>query len=917
VIERSKLAWPAIALAIFGVAAVLHSGGQLERIEDGVAEARARLLNHERRSDIVIVGIDAQSLEALHEWPWPRRHHARLLQMLRAAEPKSVFIDIDFSSRSTEEDDALLEGALAEWRGTPIYLASIFQARSGADTALTIARPLPRFAQHAQLASVMIEPDFDGFVREMRSSWRIGDSTLQSIFAYETALPPGTPVPIDYSIDDSSFAYVSFIDVVSGRVAPGALRGKTVYVGPTAIELQDMLPVPVYRTLPGIVLQALATESARAGVLTAPAAAPLNAALALWTVGCAALLSRRGWRANVGLVAAGFAALGATTLYLYAVERVVLEVVPFAVVLAATFVAATIRSLDQQTWRALAYALGMQRGDALLKSVVDSSTDCIMCIDERGIVRTANPAVSRLFGRPAAALLDAPLSDLIPGFSSDGIAPLAGSVLERTARTADGRRLAVEITLSKVATEEGLYTAIVRDVSERQAQQRALEYQATHDPLTGLPNRTALMKHLGQLLAKAEPRQRIALLMLDLSRFKEVNDTLGHDVGDVVLREVARRFSTELRGALIGRIGGDEFSVVLSDVAERTAVDDLALRLIACLRAPIDASGVAIEVGVSIGVAIAPDHSRDARELLRHADVAMYVSKRHGTPFEYYDRDADQHTVRRLGMLSELRAAIDNGGIALHYQPQVNLETGAVEGVEALVRWHHPTLGDVGPAEFITLAEATDLIRPLTDWTLRQAVADVARWSKRNLELRVAVNISARVLQDADFPQRIEALLRSSSIRPSQLELEITESAMMLDPDRARAIVKELHALGVLISIDDYGTGFSSLGYLRDLRVHALKLDKSFVVDLEVREQNRVIVESTVQLAHALGLRVVAEGIETEWVRNYLQSIGYDLGQGFWFARPMSADDCCNWVQRLAGSAPVSTRSTKAQRVSS
>jgi diguanylate cyclase (GGDEF)-like protein len=417
------------------------------------------------------------------------------------------------------------------------------------------------------------------------------------------------------------------------------------------------------------------------------------------------------------------------------------------------------------------------------------------------------------------------------------------------------------------------------------------------------------MKHLGSLLAKAGPEDRVALLMLDLSRFKEVNDTLGHDVGDEVLREVARRFSAQLKGAtLISRIGGDEFTVVLAEVRDRETVDDLSLRLIDSLRAPIDARGIAIEVGVSIGIAVSPDHSRDPKELLRHADVAMYVSKRHGTPFEYYDREDDQHTVRRLSMLSELRSAIENSGISLHYQPQVNFRTGKTDSVEALVRWQHATHGNVGPAEFVTLAEATDLIRPLTEWTIRQALSDVTAWSTRGVELRVAINISARVLQDLDFPQRLKTLLAEASVDPRQIELEITESAMMLDPDRARLIVKELHALGAPISIDDYGTGFSSLGYLRDLRVHALKLDKSFVIDLETREQNRVIVESTVQMAHALGLAVVAEGVESEWTRDYLQSIGYDLGQGYFFARPMSADDCCSWTLRFNGAAAPAQR---------
>ena len=901
-----RLTWPAIALAIVGGTLLLQRGGHLARLENAVSETRATLLRHKVDSDIVIVGIDAQSLKALNEWPWPRRHHARLLQMLRAAEPKSVFVDVDFSSRSDEEDDALLEHALAEIEPTPVFLATHFQPLSGADQSLTVTEPLPRFAAHARSASVVLEPDVDGLVRAMRTTWRIDERELPSVFAYSSSLPPDTLVPIDYSIDPASFAYVSYVDVLGGHIEPGALRGKSVYVGPTANELRDVLPVPVYRALPGVVVQAFATASARAGPLREPGSWLSAAALAGWAALCAAVLARRGWRVGLLFTAGALVALAAATLLLDAFGHFTLEIVPYTVVVGATFIAATVRSLDRETWRALAYALRLKRRDALLTSVVESSSDCIVCIQRDGVIRSANSATSRLLGCPSGALHGSPLSEYIAGFGDNDAGPeaLAGSILERTACTGDGRKIPIEVSVSKVASEDDLFVVVIRDVTERQAQRRALEHQATHDPLTGLPNRTAFMRHMGSLLAK-EHGQRVALLMLDLSRFKEVNDTLGHDVGDEVLREVARRFTSQLQGsALISRIGGDEFTVVLADVERREVIESLCARLLDSLRSPITARGVAIEVGVNVGIAFSPDHSRDAKELLRLADVAMYVAKRKGSAFEIYDRDDDKHTVRRLGMLSELRTAIEQGGMSLHYQPQVNLKTGKTESVEALVRWRHDMHGNVDPGEFVALAEATDLIRPLTDWTLRQALADLASWNKRQVELRVGINISARVIQDVDFPRRLETLIRETGTRPAQIELEITESAMLVDPERARHIVRSLHSLGVLIAIDDYGTGFSSLGYLRDLRVHALKLDKSFVVDLEARAQNRVIVESTVQMAHALGLRVVAEGVETEWAKRYLESVGYDFGQGYWFARAMSAADCSAWVQRFNDAYP-------------
>src|SRR6185503_15118382 len=551
----------------------------------------------------------------------------------------------------------------------PVYLASHFQARSAADIELTVTRPLPRFAAHSEIASVTLEPGPDGLVRDMHSSWEIEGETLKSIFSHETPMPKGTVVPIDFSIDPGSFAYVSFIDVMNGRIDAAALRGKTVYVGPTAIELGDLVTVPVYRVLPGVVLQAFATQTVRDGVLRPLPSGFYAVALALWTLCCALLFGRRGWRSNAAAVVAACIVLGGVTFLLQGGARVVLDAAPFALALVATFIAATVRSLDEQTWRAVAFALGIKRSDALLRSVVDASTDAIICIDAQGTIRTANPAASRIFGRVHAALFDAQLAEFIPGFQGDvdmGLATLAGTPLERAAQSAEGRKLPVEITLSRVATEDGLFTAIVRDVSERQAQQRALEHQATHDPLTGLPNRTALARYLGTLLGRASARDRVALLMLDLSRFKEVNDTLGHDVGDEVLREVARRFSAQLKDAFISRIGGDEFAVVLPGVADHASIEDLARRLIEGLRTSIDSRGIAIEVGVNIGIAVAPDHGLDSRELLRHADVAMYAAKRHGAGFEYYDMVDDHHTVRRLGMLSELRGAIESGGIALH-----------------------------------------------------------------------------------------------------------------------------------------------------------------------------------------------------------------------------------------------------------
>ncbi|HYJ41363.1 MAG TPA: EAL domain-containing protein [Steroidobacteraceae bacterium] len=895
-----RYGWWLTALAALILVGGLRATGQLQSLENAAADTRARLMMHEVRSDIVIVGIDAASLAELNEWPWPRRHHAKLVEQLTHAAPSSVFLDIDFSSQTRSLDDALLEAALAKPRDFPLVLPTHFQNATGADSDLLISRPLRRFTRRTELAVVNVLADRDGLTRRWRNIWTVDGARMHSVIDPHRVLPDERDVLIDYSISPSSFTYVSYVDVLEGRVQRAVLADKTIFVGATAVELNDMLAVPVHRSLPGIVVQALATESVSQGALRPSSTWMWVALLAFW-IALVSVMYGAKWQRNLAVLVLALASIAGIALFAYAYKRLILDSAAPMLAVALLFVAATVRSLEAQTWRALSYALGMRRRDALLKSVVQSSTDCIVCIDEAGIIKTANPAASRLFGCAIYELIDEPIAKFITLLAGDGagarLGALHGEIRECDARTLTGEVFPVEISVSRVRlNSERLYTAIVRDIRERRAQQRRLQHQATHDSLTGLPNRAALLAHLETALGLQPVRPALALLMLDLCRFKEVNDTLGHNVGDWVLCNVAQRFAAALgdRG-FIARIGGDEFTVVLA-APEREVVATTAQLLADCLREPIDVAGISIEVGVSIGVAHYPDDAGDAHTLLRHADVAMYVSKRRGATFEYYDAAHDENTVRKLAIGGELRAAIASNALELHFQPQVNLRSGMVESAEALLRWFHPTQGAIGPDEFIAIAEATDLIRPLTEWTLNGALAQVRAWRDRGVHVRIAVNLSARLLQDTGFPAQLRKLLEESGVSAASLELEITESAMMLDPARALRVIQEIARLGVLISVDDFGTGYSSLGYLRDLPVNSLKLDKSFVMGMRNNTDDRVIVESTAQMAHALRLELVAEGVETEWDARFLAAAGYDYAQGYHFSRPLPADKCLAWI---------------------
>ncbi len=893
--------WPLVALTILALTLLLRAAGYLAPFEHRVADARSRLLQREVPSDIVLVGIDARSLADLRQWPWPRRYHARLLETIAAAEPRRVFVDVDFSAHTSAEEDGLLEAALQRFEPSQIILPAFFQPDEGVAGKVVYTRPLERLRGHATLGGVNFRPDDDGLIRSMAASWTFDDTSVPSAVAVLAGRGTTTagPMPIDYSISPASFNYISYVDLLAGRIDPAALRDKTVMIGPTALELTDIKAVPVYQALPGVVVQALATQSLREGALRAtPQWLDLLALAALAGL-AAAYFVRNGWRRNLLLGSTVAALLCALNVYAYSAHRLVLEVVPALLIVGGMFLAATIRSLDQETMRSLAYALGIRRRDALLGSVAESSADAILVVGPHGQIEMANAAAASMFACSRETMVGALMSRYVP-LPQAAHTPLTlpGKVIEQEAKKYDGSSFPVEITVSPVDIQgEALRTVIVRDITARKLQEQRLQYEATHDSLTDLPNRAALMNHLELALTRARGGDRVALLMLDLCRFKEVNDTLGHEVGDEVLREVARRFESVAEGGgFVARLGGDEFTLVLEQTSPGEDVVEIAGILHESLREPIAAAGIAIDVGVSIGIARYPDDATDPATLLRHADVAMYVAKRRQTRYEMYDPANDRNTVRRLAMVGELRSAIANGQLRLYYQPQINFRTRQCDSVEALIRWPHPEYGFVSPAEFIVLAESTDLIRPLTEWTLACAMAQWLQWRASGVQVRVAVNLSARLLQDTDFVGVLRGLLEKHRVPGEALELEITESAMLYDSERALHVIREIHSLGIALSIDDFGTGFSSLAYLRVLPVHAVKLDKSFVMHLHERADDRSIVNSTVRMAHELGLQVVAEGVESEWTAQYLADAGYDYGQGYRYSPAIPADECRRWI---------------------
>ena len=467
----------------------------------------------------------------------------------------------------------------------------------------------------------------------------------------------------------------------------------------------------------------------------------------------------------------------------------------------------------------------------------------------------------------------------------------------------DGSEAWVAVGVVKAhGSGEGAHSiATVENITVRKVQEAALEHMALHDPLTGLPNRTLLGDRLRQALLTAQrDRESLSLLIMDIDRFKEINDTLGHHIGDLLLQETANRLRECLRDSdTVARLGGDEFAVILPAAGEGRTVERMAAKLVDALAQPFVIEATELRVDLSIGAAMYPAHGDDVSTLTRLADIAMYEAKRSGTGFAVYSADAGAGLPLRLALASQMPAAMDKDQLVLHFQPKAAIGSGRPVAIEALVRWEHPSLGLLPPDRFIPLAEETGQIKPLARWVLQRAIAECARWRAAGWDLPVAVNLSGRNLHDAGLPRLIDELLRRHELPGRMLQLEITETTLMTDPEVAMHLLESMIEMGVSVAIDDFGIGYSSLAHLRRLPVGELKIDKSFVSEMTTDPSSGVIVRSTCDLGHNLGLVVLAEGVEDRETWELLREHGVDLAQGYFVSRPLPGPALMEWLSNF------------------
>src|SRR4051794_21541017 len=477
-------------------------------------------------------------------------------------------------------------------------------------------------------------------------------------------------------------------------------------------------------------------------------------------------------------------------------------------------------------------------------------------------------------------------------------APIAKSISGQTGRIKWVLFLGLFVLWAMVVT-------VVSYASQRLRRQAAeKEELALSDGLTGLANRTMFQEAILAAISGSGRRKVAgAVMLMDLDRFKDVNDTLGHHNGDLLLQRIGSRLHSVLRGGETGaRLGGDEFAILLPHGADRQAVVPRVRRVLKVLEEPVVVGGLALQVEASIGIALFPEHGKTVDAVLRAADVAMYVTKEARSGYEFYDAGAHEHRhdAGRLALIGELRRAMDETELVLYYQPKVDLATGRAKGVEALARWHHPERGLLSPDEFIPLAERSNLLRPMTLFLLDTALKQCNAWRMKGMDVSVAVNLSMQNMLDLRLPNDLARLLTSWRLPPGSLELEITESTIMGDHRRATTILTRLNNMGVKLTIDDFGTGYSSLAYLQQLPVGSVKIDKSFVMSMSEDPGNAMIVKSTIDLGHNLGLEVVAEGVEDNSVYDQLAALGCDYAQGYFLSRPLSPEKMTVWLEAFS-----------------
>ena len=877
-------------------------------LRSALTDFRFDWISRQASGQIALIAIDPPSLNEIGVWPWPRKLHAELIDRLENAGATDVAFDVDFSSLSNPDSDQAFVDALKKAGGSVVLPAFKQVTGSGGhQNTVYVSRPVPEFGKHAWPAVVNVAIGSDGLVRRYSYGETLDGKILPSFGAlladkYDTQ---AKPFQIDFSISANSIPKISYVDVLRGDPAAlKALKGRKVIIGSTAIELGDRFNVPNGSVVPGPVLQMLAAES----ILQGRTLRDSSTLVTLWGLGALVLLMIGLWpRTSAGLRVAILAGSAVTielsATFLQARLPLVLDTSIWHATIAAYLAAV---ALDEIDFRKLLGRIADRRFQRIAMSLGDG----LVCTDQNGLITVWNPGAAAIFGYEPDEMIGQPFDRIYAASGgNEDWAPYSilslppgelqaanGKVIELEGRRKNGEAFPLEVCFSKWQGVDGFqYGALIRDISVRKREAERIRYLAEHDTLTGLANRNQLQERLTATLAEAKAKQcAVALLMLDLDRFKQINDTLGHACGDQLLRDFAERLKTIVDGkGLVARLSGDEFAAVIdgADAVERAK--ELSERVtLVFSQTPFTVGTRELCVNVSIGAAVYPKDCETAEELLAGSDLALYQAKAAGRGrHAFFEARFRDDLESRLLLEDELGLAVKDKQFEIFYQPQVNLADGRLVGAEALIRWRHPGRGLVLPDDFMPVANTSSNSDDIARWVMKDACRQGRLWQQQGYNVRLAVNLSPSQFQSGDLVATIESILKSTGFSPSLLELEVTESILLEDDERALEIFRRIQDLGVRIAFDDFGTGYASLTYLKKFPLNKLKIDKSFVRKLSENSDDLAIVGATITLGKLLGLSVIAEGIEDEATADLLSNRGCEEGQGYYFGRPMPAEE--------------------------
>jgi predicted signal transduction protein with EAL and GGDEF domain len=897
------------------IAFVLQSTGLLTGIHDSIYEARMAHSQRPASGQVVLVGIDKKSLDLVGTWPWPRSVHARAIEKLVEMQASEIAFDVDFSSVSIETEDAALATTIKK-APTSVILPTFLQASSIDPTAeLVQSKPIEAFADNAWIASVNVVPDPDGLVRRYPRASNISGELVPSLSAVMSGLSEisASNFLIDYSIAPTTIPSYSFADLLNGDIPAKAIEGKFVLIGAHALELRDTLAVPVHGVISGPMLQILAAETLLQNRVLVSTNDFFNFALIVMVALLLLLVFPRirfAYQLVCLIALAALVEVGA--FYVQQLQSIVVSTAPILVFLLVSAVIHTFGELDVKSWLLRIANVEIENTKHILSRVFDDSSDGILIISEDGTFIDKNDRFVQMFGKtgedgeptvfenelPSKLYNDARLAirNLTDGSNSTNSLHVEGELkLRRGDQTI---YVNYAITPSKVAdiaadikSPEGpnhFATITARDRTVEVLQRQKLERHSRIDDLTGAERREEFIRKLNE---RGGIENKATIFAIGIQRFSTLVATMGREMGDQLLQSMFDRLSrADDRIDGIARLNGDAFAIRLAAGLDDNSILEFPYQLLQELSAPMQFNNQQLTIDLCIGRAHGGVKNKvDTRKLINQSEFALQEAAKLGpNGVCEYDPGVNARQQRARLLEQEMTPALSAGQFHVVYQPQVLAADGKPTGAEALIRWSHPKIGDVSPAEFVEIAETTGLIVKLGQMVLNQACRDAMAWGAG---LTVSVNVSPVQLVRGDLVQDVRDALKSSGLPAERLVLELTESSFISDSEELITKLDHLKRLGVSMVMDDFGTGYSSLGYLSRFPIDKIKVDRSFIRGIDNNKANQAIVRSIKVLADGFGIKVLCEGVETQSERHIVQLFGCHEIQGYLFSKPKSGQD--------------------------